>query len=381
MSDKKAAPIKSDERIEKDSGLDKRSAQERTMPASFYRSREAYELSLDKVFARSWQLLTDTKDAPPPDGMAPFTLLPGCLSEPLLLVNNAAGGLYTLSNVCTHRGAILVEEPRSCQSKSMRCRYHGRRFDLDGKYLSAPGFEHMGEADNFPAAQDHLAHLPMQQWGPFIFNSLAPAFSFKAWTGDMQERLSFLPLQKLERRDELTKDYVINANWALYVDNYLEGLHIPFVHPSLTAVLDLKNYSTELLPYGTLQLGVAAARGDSFDLPESSPDYGKAIGAYYYWLFPNLMLNFYPWGLSVNIINPEGHDRTRVRYLTYVMDESRMESYSPKAIEITEMEDEDVVQLVQKGIQSRVYRTGRYAPEWESGVRHFHQLLKGLMDS
>lgn len=373
MSEKKAAPIKSAERTA--------NSHERTLPAAFYRSREAYEQSLDKVFARSWQLLTDKKDAPTKGDMAPFTLLPGCLSEPLLLVNSEESGLYTLSNVCTHRGAILVEEPRSCQSKSMRCRYHGRRFDLDGKYLSAPGFEQMTAADNFPAQEDHLAHLPMREWGPFIFNSLSPAFSFEAWAGDMQKRLSFLPLQKLERRDDLTKDYLINANWALYVDNYLEGLHIPFVHPSLTAVLDLKNYTTELLPYGTLQLGVAAARGDSFDLPESSPDHGKAIGAYYYWLFPNLMLNFYPWGLSVNIINPEGHDRTRVRYLTYVLDQSRMESYSPQAIEITEMEDEDVVQLVQKGIQSRVYQTGRYAPQWEIGVRHFHHLLKELMDS
>ncbi|HNH74587.1 MAG TPA: SRPBCC family protein [Candidatus Obscuribacter sp.] len=360
MSEKRVAPI-----------------EKRTLPATFYRSRRLYEHSLDAIFARTWQWLTDSGSYPEEGAVAPVTLLPGALNEPLLLVAGAKGESPScLSNVCTHRGAILVEH--GCQAKSLRCRYHGRRFSLDGTYQSAPGFE---EAVNFPQKQDHLSSLKLEHWGPFAFASLDPVFAFSELMGHMSERLSFLDLDRLVFKPELSNDYDINAHWALYVDNYLEGLHIPFVHPSLTSVLDLKSYRTELFQYGNLQLGVAAGKGDCFDLPPHSQDYGQEIGAYYYWLFPNMMFNFYPWGLSLNIVSPQGHDRTRVHFRTYVLDETRMGSYSPADIKQTEMEDEDVVHLVQKGIQSRLYQSGRYAPTWEQGVQQFHQLMARLMDT
>ncbi|HMP51319.1 MAG TPA: SRPBCC family protein, partial [Candidatus Melainabacteria bacterium] len=91
--------------------------------------------------------------------------------------------------------------------------------------------------------------------------------------------------------------------------------------------------------------------------------------------FPNTMFNFYPWGISVNVVEPLAVDRTRVRFLTYVFDRSRMGSYSPESINITEMEDEAVVEAVQKGVRSRLYKRGRYAPQWEQGVHQFHRML------
>src|SRR5262249_31370919 len=115
------------------------------------------------------------------------------------------------------------------------------------------------------------------------------------------------------------------------------------------------------------------------DLPPESPDYGQSIAAYYYWLFPNMMFNFYPWGLSINVVVPLAIDRTRIKFITYVRDEKRMGSYSTSDIDKTEREDEDIVEHVQKGISSRFYNTGRYSPQWEAGVHHFHTLLQEFL--
>ena len=112
------------------------------------------------------------------------------------------------------------------------------------------------------------------------------------------------------------------ANWALYCENYLEGFHIPFVHADLNAVIDYGNYSTELFEFSNLQLGIAKDAEDCFVLPESSPDYGKNVAAYYFWIFPNMMFNFYPWGLSINIVKPISLNQTKVTFISFVHDES-----------------------------------------------------------
>jgi choline monooxygenase len=352
----------------------------RTMPASFYRSADLYERSRDAIFARSWQFIGDTDSMIAADGstnVVPFTILEECLDEPCILIREGGEqsaqkpsedkSIKCFSNVCTHRGSVLVDS--ACKVTSMRCRYHGRRFGLDGCYMSAPGFE---QAENFPTEQDNLTQMPMEKWGKFLFAAIDPAFELAELIGDMQNRLEFLPLEEFKFTPELSRDYYIKANWALYVDNYLEGLHVPFVHPYLASILDTKAYRTELLPYGNLQVGVASKEADAFELPKSSPDYGQKIAAYYYWLYPNMMFNFYPWGLSINVVMPQSYKTTRVRFLTYSW---RPSPYSIEALNQTEMEDEEVVHAVQRGIQSRTYQSGRYSPTWEAGVHQFHQLI------
>ena len=152
-------------------------------------------------------------------------------------------------------------------------------------------------------------------------------------------------------------------------------MHLPFVHPTLASFIDTKTYRTELYKLSNLQLGPANNPADAFDLPESSPDFGQSIAAYYYFIFPNMMWNFYPWGLSINVVLPVSHDKTRIKFITYVWDEERMAMYSPADIDKTEREDEAVVELVQKGVRSRLYDRGRYSVRWEEGVHQYHSLL------
>ncbi len=232
------------------------------------------------------------------------------------------------------------------------------------------------EVENYQNSDDHLTKLPVYRWGNLIFDSLTREAHPQEYFGEMQSRMAFFPMEKLVKRPDLSKDYIINAHWALYCENYLEGFHIPFVHAQLNQELDFSNYKTELyFPYSSLQLGIAKHDDHVFELPPSSPDFGKPIAAYYFWVFPNMMFNFYPWGLSLNIVQPISKDKTKVSFINYMLDESKYNQGAGSNLERVEMEDEAIVHSVQQGIRSRFYTQGRFSENKEKGTYHFQRLL------
>ena len=192
-------------------------------------------------------------------------------------------------------------------------------------------------------------------------------------------RLAKQNLQDLEERafivNQVDKDR-FNRN---LLDNYLEGFHIPFIHKDLAKTLDYSKYKSEIYPYCNLQIGIASGGEHSFDLPSDSVDYGKNIAAYYFWVFPNMMFNFYPWGLSLNMVKPINPKLTKVEFRTYVWDSSKLEFGAGSILDKVEREDEDIVEKVQKGVSSRFYKHGRFSPKMEKGVHHFHQLISQFM--
>lgn len=345
-----------------------------TPPGTVYGDPAFYNLVREQVFARSWQWIGVHGAVREPGSAFPFDLLDGLLDEPLLLTKAEDGLIRLMSNVCTHRGNLLLRKAGPC--KAIRCAYHGRRFSLEGKLQFAPGFE---DCHDFPRPADDLPSVPMAEWGPFLFANLNPRHSFGLWTADLKNYLHWLPLQQFRLDSTRTKDFTFDANWMLYVENYLEGFHIPFVHKGLNAAIDIAQYETELLEWGVLQKAIAKEGQPTFDLPPESPDHGKAIAAYYFWLFPNLMLNFYPWGLSLNIVRPQGLSKTRVSFLTYVHQPQLLGRGAGADLDAVEMEDEEVVLTVQKGIRARLYGRGRYSPSQERGVHHFHRILCDLL--
>jgi len=325
----------------------------RTLAADFYTDPAFFELSRDKIFARSWQFLCHAEEV---GNIQPLTILPGILNEPVVLVKTSEW-LSCLSNVCTHRGKILVEEP--CQADLIRCRYHGRRFLLDGKFLSMPEFEGV---EDFPTEADDLKKLPFAERGGFLFASVDPVVDFDAYACDGLSKIeddAFASVALTDRRE-----YEINAHWALYCENYLEGFHIPYVHRGLNTIVDYGTYATETFRYSSLQTASDAE--------------GQIVGRYFF-LFPNMMFNFYPWGISVNIVRPLTESRTVVEFLTYVRDESLIDEGAGADLHSVELEDEAVVESVQKGIRSRFYSHGRYSPTREQGTHHFHRLIAEFM--
>ena len=347
-----------------------------TLPSSFYRSRDYLDLMREKVFAASWQLVEAGEQAQHAEEAFPFTLLPGYMNEPLVLVRNANNELACYSNVCTHRGNILVNHPG--KYKRLICNYHGRRFSMDGKFESMPEFS---DARNFPRDCEDLHKVSSFLWHQFPFISLNPAFEPGKAFKDMDERIGFLPLSQFRYAPEYSKEYLVNAHWALYCDNYLEGFHIPFVHPDLNKILDYKSYTTVLYEYCNLQIGVGDDSSECFTLPKGHPDEGKKIAAYYYWLFPNMMFNFYPWGLSINLVKPMSEKQCKVSFITYIQDEAKFDKGASGMLDKVEREDEFVVESVQRGINSRFYSSGRFSPTREKGVHHFHLLMSRFMNA
>jgi choline monooxygenase len=234
--------------------------------------------------------------------------------------------------------------------------------------------------EDFPSATDNLHRLSLERWGPLLFTAIDPAFGFDRWIEPVLRRTAFLDLEALRFDAAGARDYTIEANWALYVDNYLEEFHIPYVHAaSLGDKVDYGAYRTELFEWGNLQLGFARQGEDTFDLPDDHPEAGATLGGLYFWLFPNLMLNFYPWGVSVNVVRPLGPSLTRVSFLPYVLDPARRAKGVGGDLHRVEMEDEEVVESVQRGVRSRLYDRGRYSPRREVGTWHFHRLLADFM--
>lgn len=341
-----------------------------TLPGWAYTDPALFERMKQAVFAPSWQLVGDLDRVKAPGQVVPFTLLEGCLDEPLLLARDRDDVLRCLSNACTHRGNLVVEAEGLVHG--LRCRYHGRRFGLDGCFQSMPEFQ---DVVGFPSRADDLPRVPHGALGTLLFASLAPEIPLEALLQPVAERCGWLPLAEAALDASRSRDYLVRANWALYCDNYLEGFHIPYVHPGLSGALDYGQYRTELFPWGNLQLGVAAGGEEAFDIPPGAPDHGQAIAAYYFWLFPNTMLNVYPWGISVNVVRPLAVDRTKVSFLSYVWDPSRLDRGAGAALDRVEREDEAIVEAVQRGVRSRLYDRGRYSPAREQGVHQFHRLL------
>jgi choline monooxygenase len=333
-------------------------------PAALYGDAAWFEAVVERVFRRSWRLLFECDDAPE------ASAVPVRIGGVPALFTRTRDQERLLSNVCTHRGALVVDEP--CILRTLRCPYHGRRWSLDGQFSAAPGFE---GAEGFPAARDNLALLALGALGPWRVGAVDPISTQEDWAEGVLALLEGLWPAPLSHQPDQARHYDIPANWALYVDNYLEGFHVPYVHPGLAAVLDPRDYRQQLLPWGTLQVGMAQRPEEAFDLPGAHPLSGQQVAALYIWLFPNLMINVYPWGVSVNLVQPVGPQQTRVVYRSWVGDPERLGSGAGGDLHTVELEDQSVVARAQAGVRSPLYPGGRYSPEHEVGVHHFHRLL------
>ena len=340
-----------------------------TLDAAFYRDEAAYAATRERVFARTWQWIGALGDVAAIESFAPRELLPGLLDEPLLLARDASNTLRCLSNVCTHRGNILVHAPG--RGPHLRCGYHARRFDLAGRMTFMPEFQ---EAADFPSRDDDLPEVPFEAWAGHAFAALNPVAPLADFIGDMAASVQSMPVAEYRHDATRDREYRIGAHWALYVENYLEAFHVPFVHAALSAHIDYASYGDALFPLSTLQVALAKPGELAFGaIDPEQPD--RRVAALYWWVFPNLMLNFYPWGLSLNLVQPEGIDQTRVSFRSFVRDATLLERGAGSGLDRVEAEDEAIVQSVQKGVRSRFYRRGRYSPTRERGLHHFHRLL------
>ena len=329
-----------------------------TPPASWYLEGDVLELERRGVFRRHWVAVARSDEI-----AAPGSWLAGELVEqPWILVRDEAGVLRAFHNACRHHASRLAEGA-GCGDQ-LRCPYHGWTYGLDGRLRSTP---HMGGAEDFDRADHGLVPLAVREWCGLVLVRLGDGDTADqdADLDEVARRLDAMAHGDL--RPVARQTSVIDCNWKVFVDNYLDGgYHVREVHPELAAGLELSTYGSELLRAGTLQS--CAAKGGRL---------GER--ALYAWLHPNLMLNRYGPVLDVNRVYPRGPHRTEVVFdfffdASVADDEDYVQRCLASSAEV-QREDVWVSENVQAGLRSPAYDRGRYAPSLEGGMHLFHRLL------
>jgi choline monooxygenase len=352
-----------------------------TLPSRFYTDPSVLQLEKRRIFHRAWQWV-GTLNQPcgevngqkrtiaDPESFFTFDLA----GEPIVVVRDAAGILRAFSNVCRHRAGPIAEGS-GCR-KVLNCGYHGWTYTLDGRLIGTPEIDGV---EFFDRSTMGMVPLRCETWEHFIFvNFLNEGPSLSEYLGNipaLAREFSFRNLALAERRD-----YLVNCNWKVYVDNYLEGYHIPIVHPGLMKEIDYPRYRCETFRYHSQQLGPVkeVKPGDTQERL-----YAPGVGlkeALYFWVFPNLMLNFYPDNVQANLIVPISQDKTLTifEWFFHDADSPAARERAAKAIAFSEQvqrEDMHICEAVQLGLQSVTYDRGRYSVKRENGVHHFHKLL------
>ena len=338
-----------------------------TLPSAWYTDAAIFHQEKERIFARTWNLVGRAEQAAAPGDY--FTT--AIADEPIIVVHGADGELRAFANVCRHRaGPVAAGEGNR---KVFQCGYHGWTYALDGRLIGTPEFDGV---ECFDKAANCLPEFAVARCGALIFVNLDRQTAPLAETlEDLSVRLVAHDLAAM--RFAARKEWVLDCNWKTYVDNYLEGYHIPVVHPALSRELDYQNYRTETRRYYSTQHAPLrqtpgarlrhAARGDDDK-------------AQFIWVFPNLMLNIYPDNYSTNLIVPLGPERTLTLFEWYFRDPERDEVQAKlrRTIEFSDevqIEDIRICEAVQRGLRSRTYRTGRYSVKRENGVHHFHRLI------
>lgn len=338
-------------------------AQAETIPSDWYHSKSIYELEKEALFSSHWQLACHKNELSEPGDV--YTL--EVAGNPLLLVRESEDKINAFYNVCKHRGGAVAVKKGT--TSVLQCQYHGWTYLLDGSLRGVP---HFRKVELFDKKDFGLKPVTCQNWEDLLFVCLDDdIFPVDAMLEGISETISPTDLGGFQFVEQQT--YHINCNWKVYVDNFLEGYHIPIVHPELAKLLDYGKYETETSEWYSLQ---HSPFKDENNLYNSSN--GRA---YYYYIFPNMMMNILPGRLQTNIIRPLSPTHTEVVFNYYYRDPGDLEVQQLIKDDIAyshdiQQEDIEICELVQKGLQSRAYDKGRFSVEREKGVYHFQSLLK-----
>ncbi|MGH9932317.1 MAG: aromatic ring-hydroxylating oxygenase subunit alpha, partial [Pyrinomonadaceae bacterium] len=267
-----------------------------TIPASWYTDERICDLELRSVFAGSWQPVCRVNQLSEPGRYITAEIA----GEPIVVVRGNDDQLRAFFNVCRHHAATVMTEPEGTANQ-LRCPYHGWTYSLDGQLKGTPDFSGVC---NFDRSQNGLMSIELGVWQQWVFIRLettgrqrslsegsdqAAASALQDFLGrDLIGRIQALDIESLHWLER--RHYTFDCNWKVFVDNYLDGgYHVPHLHKGLDSVLDYSNYSIESGERFCLQSSPIVSAG-------AEPATGavrKGDRALYYWIYPNLMLNWY----------------------------------------------------------------------------------------
>lgn len=344
-----------------------------TLPARCYTDPAYLAMEQRQIFNHTWQLAGRLDQV----GELGSYFTANIVDEPIVILRGSEGELRGFHNVCRHRAGPIAQGAGRCDK--FRCGYHGWTYATDGQLIGVPDFDGV---EGFNRNDFGLRPIQVQTWEQFIFVKL----DGKANQLNLLDLFEDIPAltrhcHVSEMKFAERRDYVIDCNWKVYVDNYDEGYHVPIIHPSLMRELDFQRYRTITRRYYSRQDAPIKSGNDPNRRYSATAEQNEAL---YFWVFPNLMLNVYPDNLSTNLILQLSHDKTLTIFEWYFHD---VESAAAKErIKTTidfsdEIQQEDIwiCEEVQKRLKSIAYDRGRYSVRRENGVHHFHSLWNEFM--
>jgi choline monooxygenase len=338
-----------------------------TIPSSWYVDSRIAELETNAVFGKTWQMVGRIEQVEKPGQFVTASVA----GEPIVVVRGNDGVLRGFYNVCRHHAAAVVTEPCG-QASILHCPYHGWNYGLDGSLKGMPEFDGV---KNFERQQNGLVPVKAETWEKFVFVNLDPeAVPLRDFLGGLVKRVAPLGVSKLHYFD--TRVYDIHCNWKVFVDNFLDGgYHVPHLHKGLSSVLDYKEYTIENEDRYCLQSSPMVASSEDAATGATR----KGDRAWYFWQYPNLMINCYEGYMDTNLVLPVDVDHCRVIFDFYFADVSEAHrEYNQQSVAVgLRVQDEDlgICEAVQRGLKSRAYGAGRLSVRREAGEHLFHRLL------
>lgn len=328
-----------------------------TLPAAWYHDADIFAREVERIFGREWMLFGHEGQLEQPGAYIAATVA----GKPVFVLRGKDGELRAFHNVCRHRAGPLFAD--GCGAAGViRCKYHGWVYGEDGCLKKTPGF---GEAADFDRADFPLFRVSVASWRGLVFVNLSND------PPPLERSLGDLPVEA-EGHDiegykfHSTVTHRLGCNWKTYVENYMEGYHIPVVHPGLNREVEIDGYRVRV--------------ADRMAVHETPTKEGALNAGFWPWIWPNAALNVYSGGMNVEIMNPVGPEDMEIRYIYMFTDlsedgEAERQKILEMSREVTQ-EDIDICAAVQRNLRSGVYDTGRLSSRHENGVGYFQSLVR-----
>jgi len=360
---------------------------EPTLARNCYVTSEWFEQEREKVFEAQWFCVGRDEEIPAPGDH----LVCQIVDESVIVTRGRDGGLSGYINLCRHRGTLLsAAEGKPSQLEigpsgtfrgSIQCPYHAWTYSFDGRLRAAPFLE---EADGLTKEDLPLHHVAVQTWGGFIWAHLGGKTAGPLTT-QFQEAGDYLanyPLTDLRAAVRIV--YPVASNWKAIVENYNECYHCGPVHPELVELVPaFKQRGGSDLDW---QEGIPHREGawtftssgttnrqpfPGLSAEEAERHKGQLI-------YPNLMLSLSADHVAAFTLWPQGAESTTVvcDFLFHRDEMDRLEFDPSDAVgfwDMVNLQDWRVCELVQKGMKSRRFATGFYAPmeDYSMDIRRY----------
>ena len=353
------------------------------LPAEAYISEEFLARERRTIFTEEWICVGIGKDLPDIGDLYPIDMA----GMPIVLVRDRSGEIRAFHNICSHRGLELVTQP--CQKqKRIRCPYHSWSYDLDGKLKSTPHFGGywLDTYEGFDRDNKNLNSIRCQQWLDLIFINLSgDAPPLLDYLQPVIERWSVYDLDALRFGREIGFEF--DANWKLAVENFSESYHLPWVHPQLNNCSRMEDHfnfdvGENHVGQGSKLYRIGAIGDRTLPVFPNLKETGRETVAEYISVFPNLMLGVHPDYFLALMVNPLSPSRSIERMAFYFIGDGatapEYEALRQIPIElwkITNDEDLETIERLQKGRHSPAFTGGCFSPALETTVHQFQRLV------